>query len=141
MKTKLFFLLFITSTFLSVVAQKKETVNLILEVSVTKHNKGSILIALYDHKENYMKKSYKNAEVKVENGKAIIEFTNLEKREYAFSLFHDINDNKKLDSNFLGIPKEPYAFSNNKKGSFGPPRFKDAKFHLTDNKTINISIK
>jgi len=141
MKTKLFFLLFITNTFLSVITQKKETVNLTVEVSVTKYHKGSILIALYDHKENYMKKSYKNAEVKVENGKAIIEFTNLEKREYAFSLFHDVNDNKKLDSNFLGIPKEPYGFSNNKKGSFGPPKFESTKFSLTENQHIKLNIK
>ena len=141
MKTKLFFLLFISNTLSAIIAQEKETVDLIVEVSVTKHDKGSILIALYNHKENYMKKSYKNSEVKIENGKAIVEFNQLEKGEYAFSLFHDMNNNKKLDSNFLGIPKEPYAFSNNMKGSFGPPKFETVKFNITENQKIKVSIK
>lgn len=39
--------------------------------------------------------------------------------EYLFSFYHDINNNGKLDTNFLGIPKEPFGFSNYS-GS-GPP--------------------
>lgn len=141
MKAKLFFILFISSSFLSVIAQEKETISLTIEVSATKYNKGSILIALYDHEENYMKTTYKSSKAKVKNGKATIEFLNLEKGEYAFSLFHDINDNKKLDSNFLGIPKEPYAFSNNKKGNFGPPKFEAVKFAVSHSKHLKINLK
>lgn len=141
MKALLFLLLFISSAIISTIAQEKETINLTIEVTATKYNVGHILIALYDQEKNYMKKSYKNTEAKVENGKAFIEFTNLEKGEYAFSLFHDVNDNKKLDSNFLGIPKEPYAFSNNKKGSFGPPKFEVVKFSLTEDQNIKLKIK
>ncbi len=47
---------------------------------------------------------------------------------YVVALYHDENDNKKLDTNFMHIPKEGYGFSNNAKGSFGPPEFKDAAF-------------
>ena len=54
------------------------------------------------------------------------------------SSFYDKNGNGKLDTNFLGIPKEPTAMSNNAKGSFGPPKFKDAKFTLTANTTIQV---
>lgn len=31
--------------------------------------------------------------------------------EYSFAIYHDINENEKLDSNIFGIPKEPYGFS------------------------------
>lgn len=46
----------------------------------------------------------------------------------AFTLYHDVNANGKLDMNAIGIPTEPYGFSNNAAGSFGPPKFEQAVF-------------
>jgi len=40
--------------------------------------------------------------------------------KYAVSVFHDENSNGKLDTNFLGIPREGVGASNNAKGHFGP---------------------
>ncbi len=51
---------------------------------------------------------------------------------YAAQIFHDLNENGKLDTNALGIPKEPYGFSNNKKGIFGKPKFKKVSFMVKD---------
>ena len=50
--------------------------------------------------------------------------------EYAFSIFYDVNNNGKLDTNFIGIPKEPLALSNNAIGKYGPPKYSDAVFKL-----------
>ena len=62
--------------------------------------------------------------------------------EYAISLFHDENGNKELDTNFIGIPKEAFGFSNNALGLMGPPSFKSAKLQVlkADNK-VNIELK
>ena len=109
--------------------------------SITKFNKGSILIALYESEESYMNESYKSAEVLVKNNKAKFIFHSLKKGMYAFSFFHDLNNNKKLDTNFLGIPKEPYGFSNNKKGRFGPPKFSEASLEINKNSYYKISIE
>ena len=49
---------------------------------------------------------------------------------YAVSVLHDANKNNEMDSNFFGIPKEGVGASNNAKGSFGPPSFKDASFKV-----------
>ncbi len=141
MRLLLFILLFISSTVVSLIAQEKETINLTIEITVTKHHKGQILFALYNQKEHYMKEAYKSATVTVENGKATIEFKEIEKGAYAFSLFHDVNNNNKLDTNFFGIPKEPYGFSNNQKGSFGPPKFEKALIEIHQDKHIEIHIK
>ena len=54
-------------------------------------------------------------------------------------LFHDENENGELDTGFLGIPKEDYAFSNNASGVFGPPSYDKAKFELTADLTVEIS--
>ncbi|QFU76463.1 DUF2141 domain-containing protein [Halioglobus maricola] len=51
--------------------------------------------------------------------------------EYAISLYFDANGNGEMDTNFIGIPKEPVAMSNNAKARFGPPKYKDAVFTLT----------
>lgn len=122
-------------------SQESETVNLTIEFSVTKYNKGSIYLALYNSADTYMKDGYKSAKTEVVDGKATISFENIEKGVYAFSMFHDVNSNKKMDKNFMGIPKEPYGFSNDKKGKFGPPDFEKVKFELNQDETIQISIK
>jgi uncharacterized protein (DUF2141 family) len=50
--------------------------------------------------------------------------------EYGIRMFHDQNANGKMDSNLVGIPKEPYGFSNSAKGSFGPPKWTAVKFTI-----------
>ena len=76
----------------------------------------------------------------IKNKKTVVIFKNLPKGVYAISSFHDINDNKKMDTNFIGIPKEPIGMSNNAKGFMGPPKYKDSKFNLETNKTISIKV-
>ena len=44
----------------------------------------------------------------------------------AISLFQDANANGRLDMNAMGMPMEPYGFSNNAASSFGPPTFEQA---------------
>ena len=49
---------------------------------------------------------------------------------YAIAVFHDENSDGKLATNFLGIPKEGFGFSNNPAILFGPPPFQRASFAL-----------
>lgn len=57
-------------------------------------------------------------------------FSDLAAGTYAASFWYDEDNDEKLDSNFLGIPKEPVGASNNAEGSFGPPKFKKAAFEF-----------
>ena len=59
---------------------------------------------------------------------------------YAIGVYIDENENEKLDTNFLGIPKEQYGFSNNAK-AFGIPKFESASFQLNEYKKISIDLK
>lgn len=121
--------------------EESKTFTLTVEFNITKHNKGSMLFALYDSKDNYMKSAMRKTKVMVVNNKAIIKIDNLSKGSYGFSFFHDVNNDGKLNKNFLGIPKEPYGFSNGEKGSFGPPDFEDIKIEMNEDTDININIK
>jgi len=61
--------------------------------------------------------------------------------DYAVSLIHDENGNGKLDTNFLGIPKEGVGFSKNPKISFGPPSYVSAKFDVAADTSEAIRMK
>lgn len=122
-------------------AQNSYTFTLTLNFEVTKHDKGQILFALYDSEQNHMEETFKTAEAKVENGKAKISIKNLKSGYYSFSYFHDLDSNGELDTNLVGIPKEPYGFSNGEKGKFGPPDFEDCKIKIDSDINLEISIK
>jgi uncharacterized protein (DUF2141 family) len=52
------------------------------------------------------------------------------------------NANSKLDTNFIGMPKEGVGTSNNPRTRFGPPSFENAVFELdSGNRVIEISMK
>ena len=123
----------------SVAVTPVDSATLTVEFEITKYSKGKIYVALYNSEDSFLKKPIKGTIVTVENGKATATFEDVAAGTYAISSFYDKNGNGKLDTNFLGIPKEPTAMSNNAKGSFGPPKFKDAKFAMNTNTTIQIA--
>lgn len=52
----------------------------------------------------------------------------VEQGRYAIRLFHDLDGNGKLASSMVGLPQEPYGFSNDAPIQFGPPAFAAAAF-------------
>ena len=114
---------------------------LTIDFTSKKHTKGKIYVAVYNKENSFLKKPYKGTIVRLENGKARAIIEDLPKGDYAASSFYDKNNNGKLDTNFLGIPKEPTAMSNGAKARFGPPKYKDAKFKVTEDTIITINFK
>ena len=64
----------------------------------------------------------------------------LPKGTYAIGIFVDANYNNKMDRNFFGVPKEQYRFSNDAKGNFVPPTFKDASFNVDGELKLEINL-
>ncbi len=64
-----------------------------------------------------------------------VTFADLEPGEYAVKLYHDEDGDGALDTGFLGVPSEPYGFSNNARGRFGPASYEDARFTLAAGET------
>ena len=112
----------------SVVAQDKS--NLDIEISGISEIKGNVLIALYNTSDSFLKAPVDKRIVKVSGDRVEVSFEGLESGVYAFSLFHDVNENKELDKGMFGIPSEPYAFSNNASGFMGPASFEDSSFKV-----------
>ena len=49
---------------------------------------------------------------------------------YAVIVYQDLNDNGEIDMGRFGRPQEPYGFSNDARGRFGPPPFEEARIDL-----------
>ncbi|MEC5167320.1 uncharacterized protein (DUF2141 family) [Flavobacterium sp. PL11] len=111
-----------------------------VEINGLKNNKGQIMIGIYNSEKTFLEKTFRENIALIKNNKATATFTNLPAGEYAVSIFHDENSNRKLDMNFMGIPKEDYAASNGAKGFMGPPKYADAKFKANENKTVVLKI-
>ncbi len=109
-----------------------------------KSDKGTSVVALYNSGEGFPKspeKAFKIISIRIVNKQAVANFENLAPGEYGVSVYLDENSNKKMDTNFFGIPKEGVANSNNAKGHFGPPKYSDAKFKFNGDKlTTTIKI-
>jgi len=127
--------------FVSMAHAQADTIN--VEISGVDDPKGLMSIGLYSDEKGFPDdgKEYKGTDVKVTGQTVVYTFKDVPFGTYAIAIFHDTNSNGKLDKNFLGIPKEGYAFSNNVFGTFGPPDFKDTSFELAGSKTIKIQMR
>lgn len=117
-----------------------------LSVTITDlhNNKGHILISLYKDGVGYpeeVDKAVRRVKLTITNKTASTSFTGLATGNYAVAFLHDENNDEKMNTNFFGLPKEGYGFSNNVMGSFGPPPFSKASFQYTVGQSKAISIK
>lgn len=119
-----------------------------LEIQITnlKSKDGKVILSIYKDALAFPsdgKKAQYTTQASIQNQEMVtIKIPDLEQGVYAVALFHDENVNEKLDTNFLGIPREGYGFSQDAKVRLGPPNFEEAKFRFDDqNKKIKIKMR
>ena len=147
MKTSIAILLILPSFFGfydSGLSQSDHSQDLQLIISNIKTAEGNMMIAVYDDSQKFMGEDMVVglSERVTQTGELKVVIKDLPFGIYAISIYHDENSNENLDANFFRIPKEPYGFSNNARGSFGPPKFEAAKFEFNSNvKSHHIKLK
>lgn len=119
--------------------------NLKIIIENLKNNKGNLIVWIFKDEDAFPVKPEKAYKTKIVPSDSLadnqIMIDSLRFDTYAVSVVHDEDGNGEMDTNFLGMPKEGVGVSNNAKGSFGPPKFKDAKFNFNpDIKTLSIEI-
>ena len=106
---------------------------------------GQIYVAIYDKADDFLKtdKIFAQSVTPVGGtGNVDLMFADLPSGTYAISCFHDLNGNGRLDTNLLGIPTEPYGFSNNARPRFRAPSWAEAKFDWkTGGKAVSIHLE
>lgn len=118
----------------------------VLSVTVTKVSlqKGDIYAALFNSEKGFPNNpsaAFKAAKATPKNGIVTLQFENVPQGTYAIALFHDTNGDGKLNTNFIGIPKEGYGVSNNVKNMFSGPSFKQTAFQHTLSTQLTIIMR
>lgn len=118
-----------------------EAKTLVVIVKNLKNEIGEVHVALYNNKKDFLKRYCQGKSVSAARGAVMVQFSNLSPGEYAIGIIHDENKNQKLDTNFIGIPKEGYGFSNDAHGFMGPPAFDKARIDLTSDTKVEVMMK
>jgi len=116
---------------------------LVILVNGFESDDGKAMIAISNSEESYksQNEAFMGLITIIKNNQTRWLVKNLSFGEYAVKVFHDENENGELDTNFLGIPKEAYGFSNNPPARFGPADWNEAKFNFSsDSLTITIHV-
>jgi uncharacterized protein (DUF2141 family) len=145
-KTSVAFLILATVGSARTWAQSQEPQESVIHVDIDglRSDRGQVLCALFSSAADFPKKADRavaHAKSEISGKHATCEFQGVSPGTYAVSVFHDENSNGKLDTNFLGIPREGVGASNNAKGHFGPPKFSAAAFQYSGGrKDLKITI-
>ena len=120
----------------------------VLEIKITniEIGSGTIYIAILDSAEGWLKsdaesKPFRDTTQAVSStDDLLVSISDLPPGQYAISLFHDLDGDAEMDTNFIGYPKEPFGFSA-PMGKFGPPSFEDAAIEFTGgNASVEIAL-
>ena len=108
-----------------------ELATLTLEVNNVRSSGGTLWIGIYESPQDFLDR---------ENARLVhqaVRMTGTERvcidglrvgKRYAIAVFHDENDNGELDTNLLGLPSEPWAFSRPLRSYLRKPRFEEMSF-------------
>lgn len=99
---------------------------------------GEIRLGIYDAAGYDSGKAVTGADVAVTAATVSVTVEGLAPGEYGIKLFHDVNGDGEMNSNPFGMPTEPFAFSNNAKGRFGPAKWDDARFEVTADGAVQV---
>lgn len=103
-----------------------------IEVVVHGTDRGGVLNwALYATEAGYEDdESVAGGRVPANGGTTTLDIPGIEPGTYAMAIFLDVDADEDFDTNFLGIPKEPFGFSNDAISPLGRPDFADAAFEV-----------
>jgi len=120
------------------------SVEMELELSGIASGEGQILVSVFATPEEWLKKPVAVVRAPAsaqKDGRLLIKLGALPAGRLALNVAHDINGNGRLDMNAMRMPTEPFAFSNNATGMFGPPKFDAALFDVQAGARLSVSLK
>jgi uncharacterized protein (DUF2141 family) len=123
---------FLIAPFLGLCAGSVAAADLAVTVTDLPSDAGTLRAAVYADAASFNAQQNPVAALILKPQGKMVRFTlgDLPPGRYALAVFHDLNDNGKLDTNLLSMPTEPWGFSNGAVGNFGPPSFDQAAVTL-----------
>ena len=124
------FLLILTSAMLG---QNK----LQLDFSPVNAGEGQLFVQVENEDASY----HLDTIMKANTAMVSLQLNDLKSGKYLVKVFYDQNSNGKMDTNMFGVPTEKYGFSNNARGTFGPPSKEATLFSVPEIKKMDIQLK
>ncbi len=114
------------------VPRPAEAVELIIKVENVRNSNGVVRLSLYASPAEWPDKSAKEHDLikPAQVGEVVFKF-DVPPGIYAVNAYHDEDNSNKFKTNFIGMPREGYGFSNDVRARFSAPRFNAAAFELT----------
>ena len=108
-----------------------------------RNSTGTVACALFESPAGFPTEFLASATnvmiIKIRKTQARCDFLDIPPGTYAMAVIHDENMNGKLDTNWIGIPKEGYGFSNNAKALLSAPSFSAASFAY-DGRSLDLTM-
>lgn len=109
-----------------------------------RNSSGSIACGLFESPDGFPTEYLRCASnimiTKVRDKQVSFDFHDIAPGTYALVVVHDENVNGKLDTSWLGVPKEGYGFSNDAKSFLSAPSFSATSFQY-DGQNLDMTIK
>ncbi len=118
---------------------------LTVEIDGLKNKEGQICASIFASSEGFPSDRDRVLQqqcTKIIDTPFLITFENLKAGSYAVAVFHDQNNDRALNSNLFGIPREGFGFSSNPEIRTRAPKFSEAAFLVAGpNTNIQIQLK
>lgn len=112
-----------------------------VKVKITKvrQNEGKVIISIHGSKDSFKSHVPDKTLILEASADEIEKVINLPDGEFVFCVFQDINGDGEINSNLIGIPKEPFGFSNYN-GKSAPGNFEKHKVLIQKDTEISIEL-
>lgn len=118
---------------LPVVASEEDGPVLVVHITNVLRAEGEMRVGVFDNAEGFPDVTPLKQSVTLpvtSTGEMKVEIKGLKPGKYAVVVIHDLNLNGILDKHFFGLPKEPFAFSNDPVIPKGAPPFEECTFEF-----------
>lgn len=117
---------------------------MIVKIDGLREAVGQVMVFVFDNEDDFPTKrdrAVKSKKLAATPASMVVSFDDVPPGTYGVAVYHDENSNDKMDRAWYGMPTEGYGASNDATGTFGPPKFKDAKFDFKNSQdTVKIII-
>ncbi|PKB44769.1 uncharacterized protein (DUF2141 family) [Cellulophaga sp. RHA19] len=127
----LFGLFLMTITSNAQAETEAKTFTITITIDNVLNDDGTVMAGLHTSETFMRGMGLQNKITTIEDGKVTIVFKDIVAGEYAILAMHDENNNKQMDREANGMPKESYCISGSST-PYGPPSFSEAKFMVED---------
>ena len=113
-----------------------------VEIECLRSARGKVRIVLFDSPQTHLETATRSGVLAIGENRVVWRVPELPVGDYSLAVYHDRNDNGRLDRRLFGLPAEPYGFSNGLRARFGPPSWRSAHFSIREPAArISICVK